>query len=97
MRPRVIPAEDRADDDIVFCRPGSFNEAAGNPRGRPEGLESTFADLTAASMRPRVIPAEDALGAALDPPMDTASMRPRVIPAEDLHRPRDPSRRPGLQ
>ena len=35
-------------------------------------------------MRPRVFPAEDAIGPALLVADTTASMRPRVFPAEDV-------------
>ena len=40
------------------CRP-SFNEAAGIPRGRPRRGLTEEPRVTAASMRPRVFPAED--------------------------------------
>ena len=63
-------------------RPG-FNEAAGIPRGRlAEGRRDGHLGC-AASMRPRVFPAEDSRAAAGSCRARSASMRPRVFPAED--------------
>ena len=46
----------------AVCRPGngSFNEAAGIPRGRPPE-SAVYLEPACASMRPRVFPAEDAV------------------------------------
>ena len=59
----------------------SFNEVAGYPRGNPRRAQGPDL-LAAASMRPRVIPAEICLTRPLRPRPNLASMRPRVIPAE---------------
>ena len=107
MRPRVIPAEDLNRRCWTPTQTTSFNEAAGNPRGRPESQPAApqsyqrFNEAAgnprgrlephakqrrrrAASMRPRVIPAEDGnMQTTSDFPVILASMRPRVIPAED--------------
>ena len=74
------------------CQNGPcFNEAAGIPRGRPArgDVESAGA---AASMRPRVFPAEDARRPERMRDENRASMRPRVFPAEDDSR-NSPSKR----
>ena len=83
MRPRVFPAEDMVSKDTVDVMLGSFNEAAGIPRGRPltERLKMNRDD---ASMRPRVFPAEDVADRLGVPAHQLASMRPRVFPAEDV-------------
>ena len=86
MRPRVIPAEDRRRSlpRQWTPLPLSFNEAAGYPRGRlgvPADEDCTL--IRIASMRPRVIPAEDHRRHAGLVQAPLASMRPRVIPAED--------------
>ena len=68
----------------VSCRRGrGFNEAAGIPRGRRIEMLEAFRAIEAASMRPRVFPAEDDHHAANLRDSVTASMRPRVFPAED--------------
>ena len=65
MRPRVIPAEDLNDgsalERLALVDAIRFNEAAGYPRGRPRTCGASEAHCThmLASMRPRVIPAED--------------------------------------
>ena len=60
MRPRVIPAEDITYVIRIRIRKRTcFNEAAGYPRGRPQKKAGEEAKTAAASMRPRVIPAED--------------------------------------
>ena len=65
-----------------------FNEAAGIPRGRPEELIDDICCELAASMRPRVFPAEDRReGSILLASFHVASMRPRVFPAEDAPSP----------
>ena len=83
MRPRVFPAEDPRLNYEPDPWRGSFNEAAGIPRGRQVVRRPTV-DADAASMRPRVFPAEDTVEQfqALDVEK-MASMRPRVFPAED--------------
>ena len=59
-----------------------FNEAAGIPRGRLTNRLS-FRQVSRASMRPRVFPAEDGRRRSGSPAAPAASMRPRVFPAED--------------
>ena len=61
----------------------SFNEAAGIPRGRRRAGPRVRRRGDAASMRPRVFPAEDQDGADRGVGAVEASMRPRVFPAED--------------
>ena len=83
MRPRVIPAEDGPPRTRRRGRPWSFNEAAGNPRGRREyrqvsGSGPPGFNEAAGNPRGRRGGAE---GETTPPP--AASMRPRVIPAED--------------
>ena len=84
MRPRVFPAEDSIRSLLAKGMLGSFNEAAGIPRGRPGAEHSQLSPRLVASMRPRVFPAED-LRAGTRPAVHIrfASMRPRVFPAED--------------
>ena len=64
------------------CHRG-FNEAAGIPRGRPMPWDTDTVRVVAASMRPRVFPAEDRSTHDYRRGEDAASMRPRVFPAED--------------
>ena len=64
MRPRVFPAEDLSDmigfnEAAVAPGSGSFNEAAGIPRGRLGCRAGLQHQPLPASMRPRVFPAED--------------------------------------
>ena len=59
-----------------------FNEAAGIPRGRPADRAGECV-VGAASMRPRVFPAEDLRNKGKEDHAHHASMRPRVFPAED--------------
>ena len=60
-----------------------FNEAAGIPRGRRRQVPRLPLGSGAASMRPRVFPAEDLVVSEAAPRRHVASMRPRVFPAED--------------
>ena len=89
MRPRVFPAEDASISALPSQElgPGRFNEAAGIPRGRLDrrGDSRQRGPAQAASMRPRVFPAEDVVPARRSSTLSRrASMRPRVFPAEDL-------------
>ena len=90
MRPRGIPAENIAQARYRLSRSArhSFNEAAGNTRGK---LARTDMDRSYpgadASMRPRGIPAENKTKGAAHVLINTtrsASMRPRGIPAENV-------------
>ena len=58
MRPRVIPAENPSPSMFSYHPARCFNEAAGNPRGKPVKA-GFFLGGFRASMRPRVIPAEN--------------------------------------
>ena len=58
MRPRVIPAEVGLLFGIHGPALSRFNEAAGYPRGSRLAEAKDETALAAASMRPRVIPAE---------------------------------------
>ena len=82
MRPRVFPAEDGDTSILTLRSTGSFNEAAGIPRGRPHSLMAVRSGHYA-SMRPRVFPAEDVEESDRVATDAMASMRPRVFPAED--------------
>ena len=77
-----IPRGRRAESSANRPPTIRFNEAAGIPRGRQEG-HRTVRSLQAASMRPRVFPAEDSPNALRRVRVNYASMRPRVFPAED--------------
>ena len=58
MRPRVIPAENLREHGRLLSQLRRFNEAAGNPRGKPV-VAWVDDGAGGASMRPRVIPAEN--------------------------------------
>ena len=66
MRPRGIPAENLGGRrrSSTSTRPGGFNEAAGNTRGKPRPRDCVYPHVCMgqppASMRPRGIPAENA-------------------------------------
>ena len=78
--PRGRPSRSIPTNDRSSC----FNEAAGIPRGRPSSRHSLPPRRLAASMRPRVFPAEDRTQRRRSVrPARRASMRPRVFPAED--------------
>ena len=83
MRPRVFPAEDRLDTVPAATPPPGFNEAAGIPRGRPNGwgcCSKAPESFNEAAGIPRGRPRSlGGLGSDRRP----ASMRPRVFPAED--------------
>ena len=97
MRPRVIPAENPAEQRMETLSAVRFNEAAGNPRGkRRDRSLSQFPSLdrfNEAAGNPR--------GKRCSTNRHTssggASMRPRVIPAENLlHDGRRRCRRSGF-
>ena len=78
MRPRVFPAEDWTCSCRSCHGSGSFNEAAGIPRGRRsvfEFLEEEASSFNEAAGIPRGRRAQDVLDACMRSP---ASMRPRV-------------------
>ena len=86
-----IPRGRRDRPDPSYALRAGFNEAAGIPRGRRCAYPIVCA-AKAASMRPRVFPAEDIRGRVGNPRrFPAASMRPRVFPAEDDAAPRLPS------
>ena len=62
----------------------SFNEAAGNTRGKRKVLGVLVEQHQVASMRPRGIPAENARTLSCRVVRSWASMRPRGIPAENI-------------
>ena len=97
MRPRVFPAEDGAESTTSTRPPGSFNEAAGIPRGRHVLVGRSYHFPFCASMRPRVFPAEDLEDLTPFTVRRLASMRPRVFPAEDDAIELDRAEQPELQ
>ena len=71
---------------FITDRSTGFNEAAGIPRGRLRDAPRHLEKQVAASMRPRVFPAEDPESGPSARHRRAASMRPRVFPAEDVRR-----------
>ena len=82
MRPRLITAENVPVSARAAGRLIRFNEAAAHHRG--ERLHAGVDDRrVAASMRPRLITAENCSDIAIPTEWRSASMRPRLITAEN--------------
>ena len=87
MRPRLITAENGVVGRSRYAVRACFNEAAAHHRGEPEGHKAQPRRAATASMRPRLITAENIYQKAAIVKAHVASMRPRLITAENGHRP----------
>ena len=83
MRPRLITAENVQDPAPLKVCEKCFNEAAAHHRGERRQRRAVDDVAVDASMRPRLITAENGSPEEREPRGATASMRPRLITAEN--------------
>ena len=84
MRPRLITAENCTSRPPCAARTSCFNEAAAHHRGEQERALAGATWPVDASMRPRLITAENGGSGQRRDDDGHASMRPRLITAENL-------------